>query len=384
MHIFHGLGPVLPNGSCKKSDQNYRSVEHTSIRMDSVYETLQLRGTLEGHNGWVTSLASSAANPDLLVSGSRDKNVIVWRLTLEQESAGYAHRSFQGHNHIVQDVVISRDGEYVLSASWDKSLRLWSLANGSSIRFDGHQGDVMSCDVSPDNRLIASASRDKSVKIWDVVGQELVSLEGHSDWVVSAKFTPSEIPRLVTASHDKLVKVSFTNNFKILVEMMLFKFATSESIYEALFTTKISDPQQNTNTNYRLGMLLPLSLLLTSLATRTTSTMLPSLLMEPSAPLVVRKVLSTSGLSRLTPSTTPFLTLTRFSLFPSHLLATGLLLLPLLVLRSTISATVLCVRFLTLRSSLVRSPPLSPLPGLPMVRSSSLVTLTTPSVFGRS
>ncbi|KAJ3287035.1 cross-pathway control WD-repeat protein cpc2 [Rhizoclosmatium sp. JEL0117] len=32
---------------------------------------LHFRGTLEGHSGWVTSIATSVENPDLLVSGSR-------------------------------------------------------------------------------------------------------------------------------------------------------------------------------------------------------------------------------------------------------------------------------------------------------------------------
>ena len=174
----------------------------------SVYETLKLRGTLEGHRGWITSLAVSSANPDILVSGSRDQPVVVWRLTLENEDIGFAQRSFHGHNHIVEDVAISQDGEYILSASWDKSLRLWSLQEDSSTRFTGHTGDVLSCAISADNRLIASASRDGTVKIWTVVGQEIVSLEGHSDWVVSAQFTPDAQPVLISASHDKLVKVS--------------------------------------------------------------------------------------------------------------------------------------------------------------------------------
>lgn len=39
-------------------------------------EVLVLRGTLEGHNGWVTSLATSAGQPNLLLSASRDKTLI--------------------------------------------------------------------------------------------------------------------------------------------------------------------------------------------------------------------------------------------------------------------------------------------------------------------
>jgi guanine nucleotide-binding protein subunit beta-2-like 1 protein len=61
-------------------------------------ESLTLRGTLTGHNDWVTSLATTPEDPSLLLSSSRDKSVMVWSLTgttvtsddAEQNSCGYA------------------------------------------------------------------------------------------------------------------------------------------------------------------------------------------------------------------------------------------------------------------------------------------------------
>lgn len=34
-------------------------------------ETLQLRGTLRGHNGWVTQIATNPKYPDMILSSSR-------------------------------------------------------------------------------------------------------------------------------------------------------------------------------------------------------------------------------------------------------------------------------------------------------------------------
>lgn len=226
----------------------------------SVYETLKLRGTLEGHRGWVTSLAVSVDSPDMLVSGSRDKTVVVWRLTLENEDIGFAQRSFHGHNHIVEDVAISQDGEYILSASWDRSLRLWSLHEDSSTRFTGHTGDVLSCSISADNRMIASASRDGTVKIWTVVGQEIVSLEGHSDWIVSAQFTPEATPKLITASHDKLVKVSSLTAVRsvlFFVEMMLQYLLLLRASVKHSFPPRSLIHKNRILTLHRLGMSSP-------------------------------------------------------------------------------------------------------------------------------
>ena len=68
-------------------------------------EQLILKGTLEGHSGWVTSLATSLENPNMLLSGSRDKTLIIWNLTRDDTSYGYPKRSLHGHSHIVSDCV---------------------------------------------------------------------------------------------------------------------------------------------------------------------------------------------------------------------------------------------------------------------------------------
>ena len=53
-------------------------------------ETLTLRGTLEGHEGWVTAIATpmSQPNSDILLSASRDKTVILWKLTRDEVRRG--------------------------------------------------------------------------------------------------------------------------------------------------------------------------------------------------------------------------------------------------------------------------------------------------------
>ena len=52
-----------------------------------------MRGTLEGHEGWVTAIATpmSQPNSDILLSASRDKTVILWKLTRDEVSSSF-HR----------------------------------------------------------------------------------------------------------------------------------------------------------------------------------------------------------------------------------------------------------------------------------------------------
>lgn len=167
-------------------------------------EQLKLRGTLKGHSDWVTQIATTTANMDIILSASRgnphwltvmeytiiiiitDKTVIVWNLLREDTNYGIAKRALRGHNHFVSDVVISSDGQFALSGSWDGTLRLWELATGkrclcelvpcvypigqTTRRFVGHTKDVLSVAFSADNRQIVSGSRDKTIKLWNTLG----------------------------------------------------------------------------------------------------------------------------------------------------------------------------------------------------------------------
>ena len=175
-------------------------------------ESIVLRGTLEGHSNWVTSLATSAENPDLLVSGSRDKTLLVWQITRDEANYGVPRRALKGHNGFVSDCVISSDGQYALSASWDKTLRLWDLNTGNTTkRFTGHTNDVLSVSFSADNRQIVSGSRDRTIKLWNTLGDCKFTIQenGHSEWVSCVRFSPHpQEPVIVSCGWDKAVKVS--------------------------------------------------------------------------------------------------------------------------------------------------------------------------------
>lgn len=96
-------------------------------------------GTLVGHNGWVTSIAftpnTNEETMNMLVSCSRDKTLLKWDLTRQQgEDYGHPRLLMRGHSNFVQDVVVSSDGQFALSGSWDGTLRLWDLTTGVSTR----------------------------------------------------------------------------------------------------------------------------------------------------------------------------------------------------------------------------------------------------------
>jgi len=189
--------------------------------MASAQESMSLKGVLKGHNGWVTCIATSAENPDMILSASRDKSVIVWNLS-RRDTADYGQpkRALKGHSHFVQDVVISSDGQFALSASWDTTLRLWDLNAGTTTRrFVGHSKDVMSVAFSADNRQIVSGSRDRSSKLWNTLGECKYTIDGegaHTEWVSCVRFSPNtQNPVIVSSGWDKMVKVWNLHNCRL-------------------------------------------------------------------------------------------------------------------------------------------------------------------------
>jgi len=174
-------------------------------------EQLTLRGVLSGHNGWVTQIATTPQYPNMILSSSRDKTLIIWELTHDDTSYGFPKRSIRGHNHFVSDVVLSSDGQFALSSSWDKTLRLWDLSTGQTTRrFDSHTKDVLSVAFSADNRQIVSGSRDKTIKLWNTLGmcKYTIADDCHSSWVSCVRFSPNATqPLIVSCGWDATVRV---------------------------------------------------------------------------------------------------------------------------------------------------------------------------------
>ncbi|KAL5726678.1 Guanine nucleotide-binding protein subunit beta [Ranunculus cassubicifolius] len=183
-------------------------------------ENLVLKGTMQGHTDTVTSIATPIDNSSMIISSSRDKSILVWNLTQEEGTYGIPRRRLTGHSHFVQDVVLSSDGQFALSGSWDGELRLWDINTGETTRrFVGHEKDVLSVAFSIDNRQIVSASRDRTIKLWNTLGECKFTIQdgdSHTNWVSCVRFSPNTLqPTIVSGSWDKTVKVWNLTNCKI-------------------------------------------------------------------------------------------------------------------------------------------------------------------------
>jgi TPR repeat protein len=113
-----------------------------------------------------------------------------------------------GHGGTVFSAAFSPDGTRIVTASDDRTARIWDPRTGAPLAvLSGHGGAVKFAAYSPDGTRIVTASSDKTARIWDArTGTPLAVVSGHSDGVNSAAYSPDGT-RLVTASDDKTAQV---------------------------------------------------------------------------------------------------------------------------------------------------------------------------------
>ncbi|UOH80908.1 nuclear distribution protein PAC1 [Cryptococcus neoformans] len=176
--------------------------------------------TLHGHDHSVSSVRFMP-DGDSLVSASRDKTIRVW-----QVSSGYCTKTFSGHAEWVREVVPSEDGRWLTSRVWDFS------TGETKMELRGHEHVVECAVFAPVNAYpairelaglkppapgdtrakspgvyVATGSRDKTVKLWDALsGQCLRTFIGHDNWIRALVFHPTG-KYLLSASDDKTIKV---------------------------------------------------------------------------------------------------------------------------------------------------------------------------------
>ncbi|GAA6617020.1 caspase family protein [Scytonema sp. NUACC26] len=117
----------------------------------------------------------------------------------------------QGHDNQVRSVRFSPDGLFLASSSDDRTVRIWSTANGEEIvRFRGHKNRVNNVNFSPDGKILASSDWDGRIKLWSLVNSREItppSLIGHpNNPVYSVSFNRYGTV-LVSAGWDGTIKL---------------------------------------------------------------------------------------------------------------------------------------------------------------------------------
>ncbi|MCS7044982.1 MAG: WD40 repeat domain-containing protein, partial [Gemmataceae bacterium] len=153
----------------------------------------------------------------VVATGCHDGKIRLYDMTkkaLLKEITAHVTTKPQVQPNPVYTVSFSSDGKQLLSASFDKTLKLWDVASGNLVREfrayhekefpQGHQEEVYTAAISPDGKFIASGSGglERVVKIWNIADGKVVrdlvnptlksdpkSPMSHPGWVYQLRFT---------------------------------------------------------------------------------------------------------------------------------------------------------------------------------------------------
>ncbi|MEH2173340.1 WD40 repeat domain-containing protein [Nostoc sp.] len=179
----------------------------TLKRLKSVIDGVQERNRLEGHLDSVTSVSVSPREP-LIVSGSKDKTVRLWKL----DGTPVKTPAPMKHDAAVWSVNFSPDGKYIVSGGDDKKVKLWKK-DGTFLDYLREDKNIYFVNFSPDNKII-STTEDGTVRLWEYNSSKIIQkpyktiLGNGKDRIWSAEFSHNNSgENIVTASDDGKIRI---------------------------------------------------------------------------------------------------------------------------------------------------------------------------------
>lgn len=159
------------------------------------------------------SFAPNTSGDPLLLTCGDDSLVKMWMIKLEGPAPSYELVGmFEGHRARIHSAVFSPDGEMIVTASADRTARVWNVSTMVPIAGGilEHPADVLFATFSPDNSRIITGCDDNLARVWKFDGSSGVqltdTLSGHTAAVTSVAIS-GDNRRAVTGSKDGIAKL---------------------------------------------------------------------------------------------------------------------------------------------------------------------------------
>ncbi|WP_414548897.1 WD40 repeat domain-containing protein [Anabaena sp. CCY 0017] len=142
----------------------YRDKYCSEDTSESTYCNFSVLRTLEGHP--TASAIVISADGQTLISGGQDKTIKIWEL-----QTGELKKTLRSDSGAINALAIAPDGKTVVTGSGDRIVRIWDLTSDRPPQIlKGHSGRVTNVDISSDGKTIISVDHgmEAEIKVWDM------------------------------------------------------------------------------------------------------------------------------------------------------------------------------------------------------------------------
>ncbi|ESA35690.1 wd40 repeat-containing protein [Leptolyngbya sp. Heron Island J] len=173
-----------------------QAVEPTPLKV-------QLHRTLPAHTSSINDLLLFADGLRL-VSASADKTIRVWDLT-----SGQVLQIWSNQTSFVNTILLNPDETRLYSGNADGSLQAWAVANGSLIwqNNSAHNGPVNTVARTPDGQQLISGGADGAIHIWEASTGKAMDLLLTQQGAVNSLVVTSDGQYIISGGSDNTIKV---------------------------------------------------------------------------------------------------------------------------------------------------------------------------------
>ena len=170
---------------------------------------IEENNTLIGHDAAVNTVKFSPRE-NILASGGDDNKLLLWPLKYPLKKDNEIEPFILGkHKGKIVDLDFSRNGKYLLSASWDGSVGIWDIKKRKNIKFlKGHKGPVYSVKYSKDNKYIYSSGYDGEIKMWEAKNGNYIRPLIKNGWGISVFEIDEKKNFIAYGSTDGKIKIT--------------------------------------------------------------------------------------------------------------------------------------------------------------------------------
>jgi WD40 repeat protein len=129
--------------------------------------TGKLEQSAPGHTSAITAVSWSR-DGKWIATGSFDRTVRIWDAKTLKE-----HKRLTVSRAGCDCVIFTPDARQIVTTGCgdDHAVRVWDVATGKEVRrFDGHTGHVLAVALTPDGKYAVSCSSDSTLRLWPMPG----------------------------------------------------------------------------------------------------------------------------------------------------------------------------------------------------------------------